>query len=448
MIYRTEQELGQTDQGTVGESRPRRERPSAPKRRRLMNREMRADHTPIASIGTQRRANGSSPLPRKNGFSSSTNGHSSPTNDTSSAHTNGFSSSATKQSAPKYYGHDREEVTRLLLQGLQDLGYNSSANRLCQESGYEVESPTVAAFRNAVLQGEWAEVESFLFGPTTEPDGGGVRISNGESRHLRGLKFVNTVDSDQMKFVIREQKYLEFLEKQDTGRALMVLQTELQPLNWDRGRLNALSEYATLFSQYLHQETQTDYSRLLVCVDREDLMFQAHWDGAHGQSRQRLLQELSSMCNPSYLIPYPDSQRIGSISPSVMIPEHRMAVLLDQAKQSQVSRCLYHTPLTVPSLFTDHMCDRHQFPLRTAVELNQSDGEVWYVEFSHDGRSLATCGQASAVVIYDTTTFEVRHRLSDHGEDVVYVTWSPDDSKIITCSYDHKAKVWDTNVCV
>lgn len=131
-----------------------------------------------------------------------------------------------------------------------------------------------------------------------------------------------------------------------------------------------------------------------------------------------------------------------------MIPEHRLAVLLDQIKQNQISKCLYHNPSTRPSLFSDHMCDRSQFPLRTVLELNHNAGEVWYLEFSHNGRRLATSGHDSAVVIYDTSTFQVRHTLTDHTAHVAYVTWSPDDRRLITCSHDRKAKVWDAEVCV
>ena len=157
-----------------------------------------------------------------------------------SPHQNGISSAVAKKS-PSFFGHDREEVTRLLIQGLGDLGYHSAANRLSQESGFEVESPAVAAFRNAILQGQWSEAESLLFGVDSEADGGGVSISNGDWHHLGGLKFADNADPDSMRFSIREQKYLELLEKEDTGRAMMVLRHELQPLHHDRQRLDSLS---------------------------------------------------------------------------------------------------------------------------------------------------------------------------------------------------------------
>ena len=128
-----------------------------------------------------------------------------------------------------------------------------------------------------------------------------------------------------------------------------------------------------------------------------------------------------------------------------MIPDHRLAVLLDQVKQSQISKCVYHNPTTSPSLFSDHVCDRSQFPLQAILTLPQSD-EIWYLEFSHDGRRLATSGQDSTVTVYDTLDFEVRYTLTDHTKSIAYVSWSPDDSKLVSCSHDHTAKVWDMTV--
>ena len=129
-----------------------------------------------------------------------------------------------------------------------------------------------------------------------------------------------------------------------------------------------------------------------------------------------------------------------------MIPDHRLAVLFDQIKKSQISQCLYHNPSTLPSLFTDHMCDRTQFPLQTLLELKEAEGEVYCVEFSHDGKRLAAGGADSRVVIYDTTNFQVRHTLKEHTAAVVLITWSPDDARIVTCSQDHTAKIWDVKV--
>ena len=129
-----------------------------------------------------------------------------------------------------------------------------------------------------------------------------------------------------------------------------------------------------------------------------------------------------------------------------MIPERRLATLLNQIKENQISKCLYHNSSSSSSLFADHICDRSEFPLRTVVELNHNAGEVWSLGFSHNGKWLATSGKDSVVIIYDTSTFLVRYTLIEHTDFVVYLTWSPDDSKLITCSKDNKARVWDAEV--
>jgi hypothetical protein len=194
---------------------------------------MRLDGEASNSNGASR-SNGSGPSHlHKVGLSNSANG-----TGRSSAIMNGVSNTnghagAVAKPRPTYYGHDREEVTRILIQSLTDLGYNGAAASLSHESGYDLESPIVAAFRNAVLQGEWNEAEELLFGGSAEE--GGVSI------HGTGLALQDFADKNIMKFCLRRQKFLELLEQQDTGRALMVLRQELTPLYQDTGKLHFLS---------------------------------------------------------------------------------------------------------------------------------------------------------------------------------------------------------------
>jgi WD repeat-containing protein 26 len=156
--------------------------------------------------------------------------------------------------SPKWFGHDREEVARVLIQSLTDLGYHSSARALSKESGFELEGPTVAAFRNAVLQGEWPEAEALLFGNGSYDSGGGVGINDGGGKGVdrsyldswnyqgySGLKLAEGANKNEMLFWLRQQKYLELLEKKELRPALMVLRQELTPLHQDVSRLHHLS---------------------------------------------------------------------------------------------------------------------------------------------------------------------------------------------------------------
>lgn len=202
--------------------------------------------SPVTSPGLSKDANGSSlTKTQSNGSSASyTNGH-------------------TSRPTGPYLGHDREEVTRILIQGLTDLGYYGAARKLSQESGYELEGPTVAAFRSAVLQGDWPEAEALLFGTQHMDDGGGVGIADGGAGYGRasgkgkknswavpsysgGLRLAEGANKNEMLFWLRQQKYLELLEEKDLGAALLVLRQELTPLHTDVGRLHMLSRFVYL----------------------------------------------------------------------------------------------------------------------------------------------------------------------------------------------------------
>lgn len=371
--------------------------------------------------------------PHTNGSSKSeTNGH----------HTNGHDGyghgegavAAVPQNTEPFFGHDREEVTRILLQTLSDLGYRDAAKQLSKESGHELEIPSVAAFRSAVLSGEWEEAESLLLGVDVADAEGGVPLCNGHStswRKSEGLSFASQNGSSRrglplaeganvtwLKFLLRQQKYLELLEARDLSAALSVLRSELTPLKTDIGRRHFLASLVTCPLEEFHQK--------------------ADWDGVQGESRSNLLSEISK-----------------SISPSVMIPEHRLATLLSSVQEDQIHACRYHNTAAQPSLYTDHECSEEDFPLQTQFELRSHADEVWFVEFSHDGSMLATAGKDGLVVVYDTVRWRPIHEFREHersphasasnsaggasdNRGICYVAFSPDDKYLISCSKNNE----------
>jgi WD40 repeat protein len=121
-----------------------------------------------------------------------------------------------------------------------------------------------------------------------------------------------------------------------------------------------------------------------------------------------------------------------------MIPEHRLAVLLDHVQQQHIDQCLYHNTTQPPSLLHDHVCEPDQFPLHVLQDLQDHNDEVWHVEFSHDGSMLASASKDNTVMIYDTTSWSPICRLNQqkpHSEaGVCYVAWSPDDTYLLACS--------------
>ncbi|KAL1918269.1 uncharacterized protein VTP21DRAFT_2929 [Calcarisporiella thermophila] len=280
-----------------------------------------------------------------------------------------------------------QELVRLIVQALQDLGYNESASVLEQESGYMLESTEVARFRSAVMAGDWSEAEGLLTG---------LGLNEGE-------------DLQKVKFLISQQKYLELLEAQQLKRALHVLRNELTPLSSAPERLHSLSSY-------------------MMCSNPENLRRRAEWDGAGGVSREKLLLDLQQY-----------------ISSSIMVPARRLETLLLQANEYQRARCLYHdTDDDTLCLYTDHQCTRAKFPCVTRHILEQHTDEVWFVAFSNSGRLLASASKDMTVIIWDVEEGKSIRTLRGHTKSVSYVSWSPDDTMLLSCSFDFAdgVKIW------
>jgi len=175
-----------------------------------------------------------------------------PNGSSGKSNSNGAHDMTTRPSGP-FFGHDREEVTRILIQSLTDLGYHGAATSLSRESGYELENPSVAAFRDAILSGEWTEAEALLFGSSQEDGEGGVTLKDDGHKQNRwsggsasrgsqqGLPLSESANKKEMLFEIRQQKYLEFLEQRDIGSALTVLRTELTPNHTDTQHLHEIT---------------------------------------------------------------------------------------------------------------------------------------------------------------------------------------------------------------
>uniref|UniRef100_A0A668A0H4 WD repeat-containing protein 26 n=1 Tax=Myripristis murdjan TaxID=586833 RepID=A0A668A0H4_9TELE len=301
----------------------------------------------------------------------------------------------------KRLSQSEEDVIRLIGQHLHDLGLNQTVDLLMQESGCRLEHPSATKFRNHVMEGEWDKVE-----PKT---------------HIwpYALKYTETNITVRMKFLLLQQKYLEYLEDGKVLEALQVLRAELTPLKYNTERIHILSGY-------------------LMCSHAEDLRAKAEWEGKGTVSRTKLLDKLQTY-----------------LPPSVMLPPRRLQTLLKQAVELQRERCLYHNTkldsgLDSVSLLLDHACSRKQFPCYTQQILTEHCNEVWFCKFSNDGTKLATGSKDTTVIVWhvDTETHQLKlmKTLEGHAYGVSYLAWSPDDAYLIACGPDDCSELWLWNV--
>lgn len=78
--------------------------------------------------------------------------------------------------------------------------------------------------------------------------------------------------------------------------------------------------------------------------------------------------------------------------------------------------------------------------------VGEMPGEIWCVAFSNDGRRLATGSDKGEISIWQSDTAKQLWRLSDNEVGVSDLSWSPDDSLLLSCGRDGVARLWDPDV--
>lgn len=311
------------------------------------------------------------------------------TKDNNSATTNGISNGTASRTSKSssYCGSDSVEVTRLIIQTLHELGYERAAKELEAESHYSTEAPQVNTFKEAILSGNWSEAET----------------------SLESIELQTPDDLVNMMFDIREQQYLELLENGDVDLALDLLQNKL-PLLQSRA------------------EDRHSLASLLMCSPTE-LKETFNWSGKNGGSRQELLRRLQER-----------------LSPSIMIPPHRLGTLLQQAKNWQTFNSRYWLRGETPfSLYRDvDDSDDSKMPTVTSHVLREHSNEVWYIDWSPDGRYLGSSGLDQDIIIRDANrSFKTKYVLKGHDAGIVKIAWSPTGNILASACQDKTVKFWD-----
>jgi uncharacterized delta-60 repeat protein len=70
-------------------------------------------------------------------------------------------------------------------------------------------------------------------------------------------------------------------------------------------------------------------------------------------------------------------------------------------------------------------------------------GDVYFVVFSHDGRTLATASRDHTVKLWDVGTGHVLHTFTGHGGEVSAAAFSPDGRLLATAGEDQLVKLWE-----
>ncbi|XP_023767135.1 WD repeat-containing protein 26 homolog [Lactuca sativa] len=254
--------------------------------------------------------------------------------------------------------------------------------------------------------GEYLEKESGITLSSSEVTEFTQQILDGNwDESLNSLRKISGLDESVVKsssFVILEQKFLQLLNEHKVENALRALRNEIWPLSINVNRICELSSFL-LFS---NQRTIKPKPRSEVLHDLQKLF-----------------------------------------PPNVMIPELRLLHLVEQAVDLQRDSCSFHNSLNGDtSLFIDHNCGKGQIPLHTSQILCHHRDEVWFLEFSHNGKFLASSSKDRSAVIWDVDLdgkLKIKYELLGHKQSVSCVSWSPCDNQLLTCGVEEVVMRWD-----
>uniref|UniRef100_A0A1J3HFZ9 WD repeat-containing protein 26 n=2 Tax=Noccaea caerulescens TaxID=107243 RepID=A0A1J3HFZ9_NOCCA len=286
----------------------------------------------------------------------------------------------------------KHEFVRILVQCLYSLGYKKSASCLEFESNISYKSSEFDFLEIQVLSGNWDSCLAVL-----------DRIFDNPKDEARNTAL----------YLVFKQYMFEYLKRGDTSLALNVLQKQAPMLRVGKEKIHRLACDIVTSKEMESGEVDS----FLV----QDL-------------RNKLLVELEK------LIPSP-----------IVIPDKRLEHLVETAVMDQIDTCLYHNQWDAVSLYKDHRCGRDQIPSETVQVLMAHENEVWFVQFSNSGKYLATASSDCTAIIWkvlDDNRIELMHTLQSHQNPVSFVSWSPDDTKLLTCGNAEVLKLWDVDTGV
>ncbi|KAL6976208.1 WD repeat-containing protein 26 [Sarracenia purpurea var. burkii] len=285
----------------------------------------------------------------------------------------------------------KHEFVKIITRALYSLGYDKTGDLLQKESGIQLHPSAVSLFMQQVLDGKWDESLATLC-----------------SIGLADESIVKSVS-----FLILEHKFLELLKDGKLMDALRTLRTEIVPLSIKMGRVHELA--ASIISP-----SQT----IVLGVSNQD--------NSVARSRSKFIDKLQKL-----------------LPAAVMIPEKRLEHLVEQALDMQRYNCIFHNTLDNElSLLSDHQCGRDHIPSQTLQILHAHEDEVWFAQFSNNGKYLASSSKDRSAIIWEVKghgQVVLKHTLTGHQKPVLAVSWSPDDYQLLTCGLEEVVRRWDVN---
>ncbi len=173
------------------------------------------------------------------------------------------------------------------------------------------------------------------------------------------------------------------------------------------------------------------------------------WDAASGAELHQFVGHADAVLGVAYS---PDGRRIATTSLD------RTARVWDAVDGRQIAVCQHPREIFLSVVFSpdgrdiltasaDDVGTARIFDAATCAEVSllSGGGQLYFADYSPDGRRAVTASNDKIARIWDVATGKQIAALKGHGEDVVSAQFSPDGRRIVTSSVDRTARVWNAS---
>ncbi|KAL3234256.1 Glucose-induced degradation protein 7 [Nakaseomyces bracarensis] len=403
---------------------------------------------------------------------------------------------------------DKVQLTKLLIHSLKELGYEDSAIKLQDESGgIQVESSIVQNLFRWVRTGKYQnidfsvlaqlplengrladdlnlsellniqsnfngleeskvsnnsmKIENVIMNPidpakTIERLNLNLEVFQGITKFIEGEK-VNSNNVDQIKRILEisilicREVFLELIfENKDFSTALLLLRGTVRKYIELWEPLLSKMDFQDEEDTFVPENILREMSTLITCPN--EIVGSETWPNSLTKSRENLVQSISSYINPNDLV-----------------PKGRLLTLLKQAIKYQRSKDVFNlsegsTSNTIEinnsndaklgakySLLQDNSTNFQHINFESQTTLTQHSDEVWYLQFSPNGKYLASVSADAStdrkIFIYDVEKdFQVYKILSGNSQCVLYLSFSPDSKYLVSCPFNAIVNIYDIHM--
>lgn len=406
---------------------------------------------------------------------------------------------------------DKEQLAKLLIHALKELGYNQSSNALQEETGgIQVESAVVQKLFNIIRSGNYENItvsllcqlplkygslnsehiaghlsqgqppfnQSGYLGTSSEDNSMKIEniivqgtdwqrviaqmqqeLKNFESiLPVSGKSFdsqiaVQLISLVEIMVLINREIFLELVfDQQNPPIAVLFLRNIL------RKYIQLWDSLLSLENHFLDKDTTFTPDNLLremttiLTSPFDSNQRNTMWHGSLARSRETLIEEISDYINPNDLVPkgrlltllkqaitYQQTQEAFSA-----VAENEELATIENGEQStSFKQCNKKF-----NLLQDNISTFQQIKFVEEKTLIQNVDEIWYLQFSPDGKYLASASADSLtdrkIMIYDVENdFQVYKVLAGNDQCVLYLSFSPDSRYVVSCPFNEMANVYD-----